>query len=516
MSGRYVNSYMAVSGFDAPFKNITSYLSSADLAIGNLEGPLVPTNIIPIPPAAPRQLNLTANQRVAPALARAGFDVLSLANNHAYDAKASGIAYTTSALRGAGLTPFGLDPGTGQQPAIKQVQGINIAFLGYTNIINIPGTTGIGYVNAGIPATTKKMSTEIAAAKKKADLVVVMMHWGTEYTIQPDTSQRALSKIIVDAGADLVVGAHPHVSQGMEIQYHNGRPVPVFYSLGNALFDQERSLETRQGLSLQCIVDKDGVKSARLVPLETIRDRTGYVMNVQDNAAGQTALQRAALSTTDPRLKWKALWDASTPTPGIALAYLRPLDTNRSSIENLGIGAPTRVDLNYGRLSVSTYTPPTPRAAPQWQTIWTSDPDWRVTGYSVGDANGDGTPDLIYTLWKHQQTAERPPDGGLHVVPNGGDLLPHIFINSWSRGALNPLWHGSPRPAPILSAVAAPVGPSGKPLLAVLESSDPTVERAPGRITLWTWSGGFGYELHSTLPGTYSELWSDGRELIFR
>jgi poly-gamma-glutamate capsule biosynthesis protein CapA/YwtB (metallophosphatase superfamily) len=520
MFGRYVNAYMAKSGFDAPFKNITSYISSADLAIGNLEGPIVPTNVIPIPPASPNQLNLTGNQQVAPALARAGFDVLSVANNHAYDAKTQGIAYTAAALRRAGITPFGIDPGTGQQPPIKEVNGLKLAFLGYTNIINIPGSTGVGYVNANLPATTAKMTAEVAAAKKKADLVIVMMHWGTEYAIQPDTGQRAIAKILVDAGADLVVGAHPHVAQGIELKNHNGRTVPVIYSLGNALFDQERRLELRQGLSLQCIVDKNGVKSARLVPLETVRDSTGYVMNVQDNAAGQTALQRAAQSTTDNSLKWKAVWDAFQPSPGLALAYRRPLDASRSSVENLGIGAPTRVELSYGRLSVSTYTTPTnqtnPPAQPQWQTIWTSDSDWHVTGYSVGDADGDGTPDLVYTLWKHQQTTERPPGGGLRVNPIGGDLLPHIFINSWARGALNPLWHGSPRPAPLLSVAPAPIGKAGKPLLAVLESSNTSIERAPGRLTLWDWTGGFGYELSSTLAGTYSEMWSDGRELIFR
>jgi poly-gamma-glutamate capsule biosynthesis protein CapA/YwtB (metallophosphatase superfamily) len=520
MMGRYVNSYMAKSGFDAPFKNITPYISSADLAIGNLEGPIVPTNVIPIPPASPNLLNLTGNQKVAPALARAGFDLLSLANNHAYDDKTQGITYTAAALRRAGMTPFGIDSGAGQQPVIKEVHGLKLAFLGYTTILNIPGATGVGYVNVNLPATTATMTAEIKAAKTKADLVIVMMHWGTEYAVQPNASQRALAKMLVDAGADLVVGAHPHVAQGMELQTHDGHSIPVIYSLGNALFDQESKLDTRQGLSLQCIVDKNGVKSARLIPLEIIRDRTGYVMNVQDNAAGQFAVQRAAQSTTDNTLKWQALWDASQPSPGLALAYRRPLDSDRSSVEDLGTGAPTRVELDAGRLSVSSYITPTNRANPppqsQWRAVWTSDPDWRVTGYSVGDANGDGKPDLTYTLWKRQQTWERPPGGGLQVNPNGGDLLPHIFINSWERGVLNPLWHGSPRPAPALSAASAPIGKGSKPLLAVLESSDPSVERAPGHLTLWAWTGGFGYELSSILPGTYSEMWSDGRQLIFR
>jgi poly-gamma-glutamate synthesis protein (capsule biosynthesis protein) len=364
------------------------------------------------------------------------------------------------------------------------------------------------------------VAREVTAAKKNADLVIVMMHWGTEYAVPPDAGQRALAKVLVDAGADLVVGAHPHVAQGMELLTRDGRSVPVIYSLGNALFDQEARQETRNGLSLECIVDKDGVKSARLIPLEITSANTGYVMNLDDNAAGQFALQRAAQSTTDPDLKWNALWDASQPSPGLALAYRRPTGADRFSMENLGIGAPTRVDLTAGKLTVSTYVTPTyspdVTSVPKWQTVWSTAPDWRVTGYSVGDANGDGKPDLIYTLWKHRQTWERPPDGGMRVNPDGGDILPHIFINSWARGALNPLWQGSPRPEPILSAVSAPIGPGGKPLLATLESSDSTVERAPGLITLWDWSGGFGYELASTLPGTYSDLWADGRELMYR
>jgi poly-gamma-glutamate synthesis protein (capsule biosynthesis protein) len=519
MMGRYVNLSMLRGGFDAPFKDVTSYMSSADLAIGNLEGPIVPPGIIPIPPASPNQLNLTGNRRAAPALARAGLDLLSLANNHAYDDGLAGIAYTTSALRQAGIAPLGLDSGRGQAPVIKMVQGLRLAFLAYTDVINIPGTRGIGYVNPYSPTGLAKMAAEVAAARSRADVVIVMMHWGTEYALQPDEGQRIIARKLVAAGADLVVGAHPHVGQGMDLLTRDGRTVPVAYSLGNALFDQQARQETRDGLSLECVVDKDGVKMARLVPLRITTASTGYVMQVNDNAAGQFVLQRAAQSTTDPSLNWEAMWDASQPSPGLALAYRRPLTAGRASLEKLGTGAPTRVDLAAGKLTVSTYVTPTISTAPadsRWQTIWTSEPDWRVTGYSVGDANGDGKPDLIYTLWKRQQTWDRPPGGGLQVNPDGGNLLPHIFINSWERGGLNPLWQGSPRPRPILSAVSAPIGPQGKPILATLESSDPIVERAPGRITLWAWTGGFGYELAATLPTIYSDLWADGQELIYR
>jgi poly-gamma-glutamate synthesis protein (capsule biosynthesis protein) len=520
MTGRYVNSSMLTGGFDAPFKDIAPYISAADLAIGNLEGPIVPPSAISIPPPSPNLLNLTGNRRAAPALARAGFDLLTLANNHSYDDGTAGIAYTTSALRQAGIAPFGLDAGRGQSPVVEVVQGLRLAFLGYTDVINTPGTRGIGYVNPNSPTSVAKMTTEVAAARGKADLVIVMMHWGTEYALQPDAGQRLLAQKLVAAGADLVVGAHPHVGQGMEVLTRDGRPVPVAYSLGNALFDQQARQETRDGLSLEAVLDKNGVKMARLVPLRIAVANTGYVMQLNDNASGQFVLQRAAQSTVDPSLTWKTLWDVSQPSPDVALAFRRPLTPDRSSVEKLGMGAPTRVDLAAGKLTVSTYITPTNEAiatsGSRWKTIWSSEPGWRVTGYSVGDANGDGKPDLVYTLWKRQQTWERPPGGGLQVNPNGGDVLPHIFINSWERGGLNPLWQGSPRPEPVLSAVPVPIGRQGQPILAVLESSDPTVERAPGPITLWAWTGGFGYELAATFPGTYSELWADGGELIYR
>ncbi|HET9494758.1 MAG TPA: hypothetical protein VFR15_11050, partial [Chloroflexia bacterium] len=102
------------------------------------------------------------------------------------------------------------------------------------------------------------------------------------------------------------------------------------------------------------------------------------------------------------------------------------------------------------------------------------------------------------------------------VDPQGGDVLPHIYVETWKDGEMRPLWHGSPRPAPALSVAVAPVGKAGKPLLAVLESSDLEVEQGPGRLALWEWTGGFGYELAGTVPGTYSALWSDGRVLLMR
>ena len=102
------------------------------------------------------------------------------------------------------------------------------------------------------------------------------------------------------------------------------------------------------------------------------------------------------------------------------------------------------------------------------------------------------------------------------VNMQGGEVLPHIYINGWRRGQMAPVWHGSPRPKPVLSVAVAPLGKNGKPVLAVLESADKSTEKTPGKITLWQWGGNFGFELASTVNGSYSTMWGDGRVLLFK
>ena len=151
-----------------------------------------------------------------------------------------------------------------------------------------------------------------------------------------------------------------------------------------------------------------------------------------------------------------------------------------------GPGLPSRshVELRDGTLSVKQQD-----RTGTWQTVWKTDPDWRVTGYTVGDADADGHPELVYTVWKQRLTWTRPQGGGMAVNMDGGPVLPHIYIDGWRRGAINPVWHGSPRPAPILAVAVAPIGKVGKPLLAALESQNTAYEKAPGPLRIWEWTG---------------------------
>ena len=209
MFGRYVRASLLAHGFDAPFANVTAWLSSADLTVGNLEGPLVPANKFAMPNPSPSSLNLTGDARSIPALARAGFDLVSLANNHSYDAGPAGLRATVTGLWEADVAPFGLDMGS-QQRVVREAHGLNIAFLGYTTIVNMP-TKGIGYVNPTVAADRERLAKEVRQARTGVDLLVVMMHWGNEYEARPNSWQRLLAQVASEAGADLIVGAHPHV-----------------------------------------------------------------------------------------------------------------------------------------------------------------------------------------------------------------------------------------------------------------------------------------------------------------
>jgi poly-gamma-glutamate synthesis protein (capsule biosynthesis protein) len=530
MIGRHVGELMRRGGVDAPFANVKGFLSAPDLTIANLECPTVPTDQFRLPASNNQDLNLTADAKHLPAVKRAGIDIVSLANNHAYDAGVAGLKATIEQVRNVGLVPIGLDREGKQDAYLTDVKGIRIAFLAYADFLNIPGT-GVSHIRQNVEADRKRVTDDITRARKQADIVVVFWHWGPEYAVQPSSGQKSLAQLSVDAGADLVIGAHPHVAQGMEVKGKSTRPQIVTYSLGNALFDQYFSLEVRQGLALDVRVDRAGVKSARLIALENRRVGTGYTMNVAEDTPGQTAIVRASRSTPDD-LEWNVMWDGAQGQPGLAIAYRRP-DTvgGRVALAELGLDADTRVNLNNNTLEVSKLAAvavPTPTRPPatstfatrgsrnEWRTVWQSEEGWRVTGYTVGDVDSDGQKDLVYTLWKRQLTWSRPPEGGMEVQQQGGDLLPHIYVNTWKRNGLVPLWHGSPRPAPLLSVSVAPIARGGKPVLATLESADAKVEKAPGTLRLWQWSGSFGFELLTAVTGSYKESWSDGKVLLFR
>ncbi len=232
--------------YTRPFTPTRTLLERADLTVANLEGVL--SNEI-VPPSDPYTFFFVGSGHFTSGLRYAGIDAVSLANNHSMNFGPKGMSETLGLLRQAGIASFGagMNLAEARRPALFTVKGVTLAFLGYDAISDdyLAGEERAG----SAPADPALIAEDIAAARERADVVIVYFHWGWEYTHNPSPWQQMLAHQAVEAGADLVIGSHPHWVQGLE-RY---RGVPILYSLGNFIADQMWSIETRQGLIAQWV-----------------------------------------------------------------------------------------------------------------------------------------------------------------------------------------------------------------------------------------------------------------------
>jgi poly-gamma-glutamate capsule biosynthesis protein CapA/YwtB (metallophosphatase superfamily) len=225
-----------------PFIEIGETLKGADLTFGNLEGPISKngTNMGSI-------YSFRADPRTIEGLAYSGFDVLSVANNHIWDYGAPAFEDTLQILNGNGMSPVGggFSFDEAHSVVVRDVKGTKIAFLAYTNLL--PGSLGSKECKRCVAFPTKEQIViDIEKAKTEGDIVVVSFHWGDEYKTIHNSYQETFAHTAIDAGADLIIGHHPHVIQDTE-KYGGGY---IAYSLGNFVFDQNFSKETQSGMML--------------------------------------------------------------------------------------------------------------------------------------------------------------------------------------------------------------------------------------------------------------------------
>ncbi|HNX10683.1 MAG TPA: CapA family protein [bacterium] len=182
-----------------------------------------------------------------------GFNFFNLANNHFSDQGEKGVKETRDNLTALGIDHSGsVDAqADGNSVIVKEIQNQEVALVGLSMVYN----------HFDLAKAVKIIKEQKAAGH----LVVVSIHWGTEYQHQYNKIQENIGHSLVDAGADIIIGHHPHVIQGMEI-YNNH---PIFYSLGNFIFDQYFSADTQNGLALLADYNS-GAWTLRLVPLKSI------------------------------------------------------------------------------------------------------------------------------------------------------------------------------------------------------------------------------------------------------
>jgi poly-gamma-glutamate synthesis protein (capsule biosynthesis protein) len=265
--GRSMESQLARYGAAFPWQGLAPLLAEADLAVANLES-VLSTQGKPLN----KSYLIRAHPHWGETLVEAGFNLVTLANNHAMDYGLPGLEETLSTLEAldVGAVGAGSSQETAHRPALLTLKGVRVAVLGYAaarwnGSADVPATDRLAWAE---PAAVQ---ADVRAVRDQADVIVVLLHAGAEYAATPSPDQVAVAHAAIDAGADLVVGHHPHVTQTVE-RYGNGL---IVYSLGDALFDIPRRA-AMQGDLLRVHVTQEGLAQAELWPFwieDAIRPR---------------------------------------------------------------------------------------------------------------------------------------------------------------------------------------------------------------------------------------------------
>jgi poly-gamma-glutamate synthesis protein (capsule biosynthesis protein) len=242
---------MLLYGMNYPFLNLPSTETLA--VIGNFEA------------AVPKVHKITQSGEFAfsvatsalPSLYDYGFSHMSLANNHSYDFGVGGYINTKKELSEVGVEVFGnqLQQASSSISIVTLHNRLRVALVGVTAV--------------HIEPTAAEIEALFSRATMDSDIQIAYVHWGNEYMSIHSVSQERLGKAFVDAGADMVIGHHPHVIQDVGLY----KSAPIFYSLGNFIFDQYFSEEVQNGLALKVVIDADSIR-IELFPVTSIGSRS--------------------------------------------------------------------------------------------------------------------------------------------------------------------------------------------------------------------------------------------------
>jgi poly-gamma-glutamate synthesis protein (capsule biosynthesis protein) len=261
MLGRSFQDASGFYGYDSYFEKTKDYFKNFDLVVGNFENPVTYEN--EQSSTTQKGIFLSASSDCLFAVKNAGFNMLSLANNHMLDCEAAGMLYTMESLNQVGIAHFGAGRNVREAGGYQLIEcnGAKVAILG---INEKPGyqykTRNVHTVfNSGSEAFYLDVVSEAASV---VDVVIVFMHWGDEYTTIVSDSQQEIGRKLIDAGANVVIGSHSHILQPIEV-YGDGI---IFYSLGNFVFDQGWS-RTKDSCIVRYCLDENGQGTFELIPL---------------------------------------------------------------------------------------------------------------------------------------------------------------------------------------------------------------------------------------------------------
>ena len=276
---RDVERQMERRGHDYPFHRISSFLREHTHVIGNFEAS-VPEIHKPTPDFTTR---FSVSSEYLPSLRDAGFFALSLANNHSFDFGNEGYVHTQHTLERVGIGAFGAPHTLSEEDVLfETINGVEVGIVPLTTI--------------GGSVSEEDLLETLSYAAQKSDIQIVYVHWGEEYESFWSSKQEQLAHRLVDNGADVIIGHHPHVVQGIEVY----KGAPIFYSLGNFVFDQYEESTLQEGLmvtvapgeetlliSFLPVTSRDSRAAPRLMYEEEVEDFVDRLRGISHRSASE-------------------------------------------------------------------------------------------------------------------------------------------------------------------------------------------------------------------------------------
>lgn len=437
---------------------------TADLLAGNLEGVFADFTLPVEAERAP--YHLAGGHSTAQTLAKSGFDLLGLANNHALDLAGQGLGQTTRFLDEAGIRWVGAGEMAelSSQPGYWQAGTLRLAFLA----VNAVSSPQFSHAQSGwFPSTWEASFLDrIREAHQHADLVIVLVHWGFEYQSQIDPTQRSMAQSMLEAGADIIIGSHPHIVQGIEVSppSESRNPKITAFSLGNFIFDQSGQ-GTDSGLALRVVLDSKGIQGVQVLPVKAgmqprllspeaaqkmIADLLDPAKPVVFSCTKQTCSNLEQPDIIQRRISGGLFWSGWIELTGDQIEELVRREAGQVIVYQAG------------------------------KETWRTPAEWQVLDAALGDPDGDGRGDILLAMLK--------PDAN-------GVLRSHPFIMGYRGGIFRNLWGGSAVSDPIQEVELGNVDESPAVELVVVE------ERGSGlqAVTVWDWHG-WGFSLRWRSP----------------
>ncbi|KOR86208.1 capsular biosynthesis protein [Bacillus sp. FJAT-22058] len=268
MMGRYVEEVTEKHGHEYLFRYMKPYFANSDYVSGNYEHTALKEDVSNYK-EADTPIRLNSNTSGVEAVKDAGFSVVSLANNHMMDYEEQGLLDTIDEFKSSDMHYVGVGSNTAEAKNsidYADVNGVRVATLGFTDVYGkdaVSKNDKAGLLNSNPDLLFEMIGKARDAKQGNADLVVVNMHWGQEYSTSTTDRQKDLAKAIIDAGADIIIGHHPHVLQSFDV-YKDGI---IFYSLGNFIFDQGWT-RTKDSAMVQYHLANDGKATIDVLPLQ--------------------------------------------------------------------------------------------------------------------------------------------------------------------------------------------------------------------------------------------------------